>query len=408
MSVSDRWHKSRPTPGEPTCREHGKVPAAEHGDGDQWQVRWRDESGQQHKQNFAKKSAATSFDAEIRTRLDRGTSLDLAAGKQLVSAYARKYRTSLSVADSTAERLDRVFRLHVDELQLGQLPVAGVRPSHMRTWVKDRAEVLAPSTLAVVWSNVASMFNAAVLDRIIGVSPCAGVKAPGADAAVHFIPTGEQVHAVAGALPDRYQAVAWLAAGCGWRRGEILGLELDKLDFLRRTAEVSQQLKALTGVPPFLALPKTKTSPRVSEMGSVTSLALARHLEQFPVAERLIWDKTSPRKPVQRPASLIFTTKTGAPVHPAWWSDIWRDAADKAGIPKGVGVHCLRHYYASLLIHEGKSVKYVQLAMGHATPMITLNTYAGMWPEEEGSTRSIIDAALGNVPDACPDLEAES
>jgi len=161
-------------------------------------------------------------------------------------------------------------------------------------------------------------------------------------------------------------------------------------------------------VPPFLGAPKTKTSPRVSEMGKVTSLALARHLEKFPVAERVIWDKTNPRKPVQRPASLIFTTKTGAPVHPAQWSDIWRDAADKAGIPKGVGVHCLRHYFATLLIHEGKSPKYVQLAMGHATPMITLNTYAGLWPEKEGTTRSIIDAALGNVPAECHDLEEQA
>lgn len=408
MSVTDRWHKTRPAPGEPVCREHGKAPAADHGDGDQWQVRWRDETGAQRKRNFAKKATATSFDAEIRSRLDRGTSLDLAAGRQPVSAYARKYRASLTLADSTAERLDRVFRLHVDELPLGRLTMSQARASHMRNWVKDRAAVLAPSTLAVVWSNVASMFSAAVLDRVIGVSPCTGVKVPAAVAAEHFIPTGDQVRAVAGALPDRYRAIAWLAAGCGWRRGEILGLELTGLDFLRRTAQVSQQLKALTGVPPFLAPPKTKTSPRVSEMGSVTSLALAQHLEQFPVAPRLILDKTDPRKVAERPAMLIFTTSTGAPVHPAYWSDIWRRAADQAGIPKGIGVHCLRHYFATLLIHEGKSVKAVQLAMGHATPMITLNTYAGMWPEEEGSMRSIIDAALGNVPAECPDLGAES
>jgi hypothetical protein len=50
----------------------------------------------------------------------------------------------------------------------------------------------------------------------------------------------------------------------------------------------------------------------------------------------------------------------------------------------------------------------VQLAIGHATPTITLNTYAGEWPEEAGSTRSIIDAALGNVPAQCHDLEAQS
>lgn len=408
MSVYDRWHKTRPAPGEVACREHGKVPMAGHGQGDQWQVRWRDESGAQRKRNYTRKGLATSFDAEIRSRLDRGTSLDLAAGRQSVSAYARKYLASLTLADSTAERLDRVFRLHVDGQPLGGIAMSQVRPSHMRSWVKDRSGVLAPSTLAVVWSNVASMFGAAVLDRVIGVSPCAGVKPPAAPVAEHFIPTGEQVRAVAGALPERYQAVAWLAAGCGWRRNEALGLELPGVDFLRRTARVSQQLKVLTGASPFLAPPKTRTSPRVSELASVTSLALARHLELFPVTERLIWDKTDPRRPVRRPAALIFTTRTGAPVHPAWWSHIWRKAADEAGIPAGTGVHCLRHYYASLLIHEGRSVKAVQLAMGHATPMITLNTYAGMWPEEDGSTRSIIDAALGNVPGVCPDLEVRS
>jgi integrase len=408
VSVSDQWHKSRPKPGDPSCREHGKVPTAAHGEGDRWLVRWRDESGVQRKRGFSRKPAAESFDAEIRTRLDRGTSLDLVAGRQSVSAYAKRYLADLPLRDSTAERLERVFRLHVAEVPLGRLVMSQVRPSHMRAWVKDRAEVLAPSTLAVDWANIAAMFNAAVLDRVIGVSPCAGVKPPAAEPANHYIPTAGQVRAVAEALPERYRAIAWVAAGCGWRRNEILGAELDALDFLRRTAEVRQQLGTKTGEKPFLGPPKTRTSPRVSELPEVTSLALARHLELFPVTAMKISDRTDPRKPVQRPAELVFTTATGAAVHSAWWAKIWRKAADQAGIPKGIGVHCMRHYYASLLIHEGKSVKAVQLAMGHATPMITLNTYAGMWPEEDGSTRSIVDAALGNVPAECLDLGAES
>jgi integrase len=408
MAVDDRWHKSRPAPGEAVCREHGKVPAAGHGQGDQWQVRWRDETGAQRKRNFTKKSRATSFDAEIRSSLDRGTSLDLAAGRQKVSAYSRTRRESLAIRPSTAERLERVFRLHVEALPLGQIPMASVRQSHVRAWVRDRAAVLAPGTLEALWSDVSSMFSAAVLDRVIGVSPCAGVRLPAAAKRVRFVPGGAQVQAVIAALPGRYQAVGWLAAGCGWRRNEILGAEVGSVDFLRRTAEVSQQLLAISGEPMCLAPPKTPTSYRVSELPGVTGLALAQHLELFPAPGRLIWDKTNPRKPLQRPANLMFTTATGAPVHPAWWNSIWRKAADSAGIPKGTGVHCLRHFFATLLIHEGKSVKAVQLAMGHATPMITLNTYAGMWPEEEGSTRSIIDDALGNVPGSCHDLEAQS
>jgi len=408
MTVTDRWHKSRPEPSEPVCREHGKVPTADHGSNDQWQVRWRDETGTQHKRAFAKKSTATSFDAEVRSRRDKGTSLDLAAGRQKVSAYAAARLESLAVRPSTSERLERVFRLHVEARPLGQMAMASVRQSHVRAWVRDRAAVLAPGTLEALWSDLSSMFSAAVLDRVIGVSPCAGVRLPAAEKRARFVPDAEQVQAVIAELPERYQAIGWLAAGCGWRRNEILGAELGALDFLRRTAEVRQQLLALSGEPMCLAPPKTPTSYRANELPGVAGLALARHLEKFPPAPRVIWDRTNPRRPAKRPATLVFTTRTGAPVHPAWWAKIWRKAADAAGIPKGTGVHCLRHYYATLLIHEGKSVKAVQLAMGHATPMITLNTYAGYWPEEEGSTRSIIDAALGNVPGQCPDLEAES
>lgn len=81
----------------------------------------------------------------------------------------------------------------------------------------------------------------------------------------------------------------------------------------------------------------------------------------------------------------------------------WAPAARKAGIPKGTGLHSLRHYFATLLIHSGASVKRVQLALGHSTPTITLNTYVGEWPDTDQQTRTIVDSALGHVPRVCPD-----
>jgi integrase len=56
-------------------------------------------------------------------------------------------------------------------------------------------------------------------------------------------------------------------------------------------------------------------------------------------------------------------------------------------------LHGLRHYFATLLIHNGAAVKVVQLAFGHSTTMITLNTYAHEWPDTLDRTRTLVDAA---------------
>lgn len=42
------------------------------------------------------------------------------------------------------------------------------------------------------------------------------------------------------------------------------------------------------------------------------------------------------------------------------------------------------------------------LALGQATPIITLNTYVGEWPDPDQETSTIMDAALGQVPRMCP------
>jgi integrase len=410
VSVYDRWWKAQ-RQADGSVR---RVPSSDYGCARRWQVRWRDENGRQRKRNFTKRDGrnperdASAFDAKMKAALDAGTALDLAAGKMLVREYASFYRRDLLNRNSTAERLDRVFRLHVDPLALGRLPMVQVRPSHMRAWVKDRSQLLAPSTLAVVWSNLTSMFNAAVTDRVIGISPCAGVKLPSVPKRDHYIPADEQVHALAAALPQRYAAIVYLAAGCGLRGAEITGLELDGVDFLQREIDVRQQLVCVTSVQPYLGPPKTRSSVRTVEMPAVTIAALARHIELFPPREVEIWDRTDSdqRKHHQRMARLLFVTLAGRPIHRATWAQLWAPAARNAGIPRGTGLHCLRHYFATLLIHHGVGVKRVQLALGHSTPMITLNTYAGEWPDTDDQARTIVDSALGDVPRACPGRRA--
>jgi integrase len=70
-------------------------------------------------------------------------------------------------------------------------------------------------------------------------------------------------------------------------------------------------------------------------------------------------------------------------------------AAKAAGLPAGASFHDLRHYYASLLIQHGESVKVVQKRLGHKSAVETLDTYSHLWPDSEDRTREAVDQVLG-------------
>ena len=74
-------------------------------------------------------------------------------------------------------------------------------------------------------------------------------------------------------------------------------------------------------------------------------------------------------------------------------------ALETAGLPAGTGFHALRHYYASLLIRHGESVKAVQARLGHASAVETLDTYSHLWPDSDDRTRDATDSVLGFTAD---------
>ncbi|MGW4475967.1 hypothetical protein ACWENQ_40400 [Nonomuraea sp. NPDC004354] len=43
-------------------------------------------------------------------------------------------------------------------------------------------------------------------------------------------------------------------------------------------------------------------------------------------------------------------------------------------------------------------MKTVQLALGHSSPMVALNTYVREWPEAHEKTRALVDSVLDRVP----------
>ncbi len=55
-------------------------------------------------------------------------------------------------------------------------------------------------------------------------------------------------------------------------------------------------------------------------------------------------------------------------------------------------MHALRHFYASVLLDAGESIKALSEYLGHHDPGFTLRTYTHLMPSSETRTRAAVDA----------------
>lgn len=57
-------------------------------------------------------------------------------------------------------------------------------------------------------------------------------------------------------------------------------------------------------------------------------------------------------------------------------------------------MHALRHWYASVLLDAGESIRAVFEYLGHSDPGFTLRTYTHLMPSSAERTRATVDAAI--------------
>lgn len=363
--------------------------------GDRWFARYRDDTGREHAQRFTRKVDAQKWLDQQTTALVTGQYVDPRAGRVTLREYGEQWRTTMVHGPSTRELVERTLRLHVYPA-LGDLPMGSIRTTTVQALITRLSSQLAESTLKLAYGYLVAIFRAAVRDRIIASSPCEGVRLPPSRRKQVEIPPLEVLDVLAANLPPRFRVVPELVAASGLRQGELFGLEVHRIDFLRRHVDVVQQMVTLVRQPPYLGPVKTAESERVVPLAQVTLDAIAAHLAAFPATEVTISDRIDPRKPVTRCARLLFTTADGQPVARHQWSRIWRPAAKAAGLAPGTALHALRHLYASLLIRHGESVKTVQKRLGHSSAAITLDTYTHLWPDSDDRTREVIEQAFGS------------
>jgi integrase len=344
-------------------------------DDGQWRARYRDDAGKEHAKHFGRKIDAQRWIDETTAAVVTGQYVDPKAGKTTVRQYATTWQAAQVTREHTTRNIDVALRLHVLP-HIGGHTLGSVRPSDMQALVKTLSATLAPGTVRETYKIAGRMFAAAVDDRILAASPCHRIRLPRDDRPEVVAPTVEQITALAGAVSPRYRALVVLLAGSGLRIGEALGLNVSDVDFLRRTVKVERQRLPSGRVGP----PKTLKSARTVPLGQVVIDELAAHLAAYPSE------------------GPLFALATGKPLAYRTWRAIWTGAGKASALD--VDTHQLRHFYASALIAGGASVKVVQTRLGHASAVITLNTYGHLWPGDDDLTRTVMDAAFAILADS--------
>ncbi len=357
-----------------------RIRTSRYGKGNRWQARYLDPDGRERTCTFERKQDAERFVVTVRADVLRGAYVDPDAGKVTFAEFTERWLAAQTFDESSREATELRLRRHASR-HFGHRELRSIKPSVIQAWLRKLQQELAPSYVRTVFTNVSSVFNAAVDDGLITSNPCraGSVKLPRREQRKIEPWPVEQVEAVLAALPERYRAVGVIAAGCGLRGG-VFGLRVRDVDFLRRQLHVEQQVKLLGGRV-LLAPPKggkTRTVP----LPDAIATELAEHLRRWPAGGEDLVSMSREGKPINRNHFNPYT---------------WKPSLRAAGVPptRDNGMHALRHFYASVLIDAGESVRAVAEYLGHADPGFTLRVYAHLFSSSEERARMAVDRLLG-------------
>lgn len=188
------------------------------------------------------------------------------------------------------------------------------------------------------------------------------------------LPQSAAMKAIWDGLPD----VPWgravrLLAATGMRRGEVVGLRWE--DWTDKTIRVRHSIVELEGGGVAVRVPKGKRTRPVT-LGATAREVLARQRE------------------INAPGPWVFGDGEGGPARPGWLSLMWGRWRTNNGAP-GVGLHGLRHWYATHAIDSGASPADVAKQLGHAQVSTTMNIYVSDTDDGRQRVADSIDKALG-------------
>ncbi len=324
----------------------------------------------------------------------QGVAVD--AKKQTVEDFLKGWLENSqrqSVRPRTYERYEEVVRLHIVPV-LGKYPLQKLLPQHVQAFYTQKLEEgYSPTTVLHIHNVLHKALKLAVRWGLTARNVCELVDRPRAARFEGRALTPEQAQKLLDtARGHSMEALFSLALATGMRRGELMGLKWQDIDFehgiLRIQRVLSRVPSKLPGKGYVEAEPKTRKSRRDIVVAPFALEALKKHRERQ-------LELRAKAGEVWQDHDYVFCTSIGTYLNPT--RDILNQLKlllKEAGLPD-IRFHDLRHSVASLLFKAGIHPKIVQEILGHSNISITLDIYSHMLPTMQDGAAGWLDDLLG-------------
>ena len=301
------------------------------------------------------------------------------------------------IRPTTQETYESRIRLHIIP-EIGDIPLnkltqndlqqfyGRLKKSGRKRFTDKYGEGLSDRMVRMCHATCRSALEKAVQDGLIRVNPAIGCKLPPKKAREMQVLTREELQRfLIQAKFEGYYEVFLLDLATGLRRGELMALQWDDLNFKTGVLNVNKQVYDVRGQLQ-ISTPKTKNSVRKI----VLPPAVVAVLQEYKKTVDSRWMFPSP-------------VKEDCPITPGVVRRRLQLILEHAGC-KHVRFHDLRHTFATLALENGMDVKTLSAMLGHVSAVTTLDIYTHITGDMQRAAAASIDRSIGK---AEPQEEAE-
>ena len=279
---------------------------------------------------------------------------------------------SVNLAPSTARGYRVNIQKHINP-SLGFIRLCDLYPLQIQKFYNQKIkEGLSPTTVIYMHRVLHKALKQAVKLRMIRFNPVEDMELPKKKQFKAQVLNEEQVKKMLNTAKKTSAYIPiLLAVGLGLRRGEVLGLMWEDIDFDQNIIHIRRNAVTVDKVVQ-VGTPKSKTSRRSILVSSKKIQILKNHMEKNPDIQ------------------YVVTGADGQIYSSSILNDRFKELLQNAGLPN-VRFHDLRHTFATIGLRKGIHPKVMSGILGHSTIGITMNLYSHLDISMQESAVSIVD-----------------